>query len=124
ALVAGCRGAPPSIDEHLMLTLEEARAWQHRADVHLEDGAVAEAIHDVEQVLAIAFPPGAAEGEETRLDAHARLAKLYLVAGDEARDGRLRRRRRPGPGGARGVRGGLRDEPGQDSGGVAGRAHR
>jgi hypothetical protein len=86
--LGGCRGgddrrAPP-IDERLMLALEEARAWQHRADVHLDDGDVAGAIADVEQVLAIRFPSGAAEGEEARLDAHARLAKLRLVQGDEA----------------------------------------
>src|SRR5207237_266715 len=42
---------------------------------------------DVEQVLRIAFPSGAAEGEEARLDAWARLAKLHLGPSepDEAR---------------------------------------
>jgi hypothetical protein len=85
AAVAGCRARAPVVDERLMLCLEEARAWQHRADTHLADGALAEAIADVEAVLAIHFPAGAPEGEEARLDAHARLAKLVLLAGDEAR---------------------------------------
>jgi tetratricopeptide (TPR) repeat protein len=84
-LVAGCHRRPPPIDERLLSCLEEARAWQHRADIHLADGALSEAIADVEQVLAIGFPSGAPEGEEARLDAHARLAKLLLDAGDEKR---------------------------------------
>jgi hypothetical protein len=83
-LVVGCHRRPP-IDERLLSCLEEARAWQHRADIHLADGALAEAITDVEQVLAISFPPGALEGEEARLDAHARLAKLLISTGDEKR---------------------------------------
>jgi tetratricopeptide (TPR) repeat protein len=83
-LLIGCDRRPP-IDERLLAALEEARAWQHRADLHLADGAVAAAIGDVEQVLRIRFPQGAAEGEEARLDARARLAKLLLVSGDEKR---------------------------------------
>jgi hypothetical protein len=83
-LLAGCGGRPP-IDERLLSCLEEARAWQHRADLHLADGAVNEAVADVEQVLRIQFPDGAREGEEARLDARARLAKLLLGRGDEQR---------------------------------------
>jgi hypothetical protein len=76
--VGGCsRGSPP-IDERLLVALEQARAWQHRADIHLVDHDVASAIADVEQVLRIEFPKGAAEGEEARLDAWARLARLHL----------------------------------------------
>ena len=84
---AGCHRGRRAVDEHLMLTLEEARAWQHRADVHLADGDRDAAIADVEALLRIAFPSGAAEGEEARLDAWARLATLHLAAGpaDEAR---------------------------------------
>jgi hypothetical protein len=84
--VAGCHRGDERrpVDERLLLTLEEARAWQHRADTHLADGDVAGAIADVEAVLHIAFPAGAAEGEEARLDAWARLAKLHLADGDEA----------------------------------------
>jgi hypothetical protein len=84
ALLAGCSRRPP-IDERLLSCLEEARAWQHRADIHLADGALTDAITDVEQVLRISFPGGAPEGEEARLDAHARLAKLLLSTGDEKR---------------------------------------
>jgi hypothetical protein len=83
-LLAGC-SRRPAVDERLLASLEEARAWQHRADLHLADGATADAIHDVEQVLRIQFPQGAPEGEEARLDAHARLAKLYFASGDETR---------------------------------------
>lgn len=77
---AGCaqRDRARPIDERLLLALEEARAWQHRADVHLADGAPAEALADVQHVLEIKFPQGAPEGEEARLDAFARLAKLRL----------------------------------------------
>ena len=81
--LAGCRERP-AVDERLLSCLEEARAWQHRADIHLADGAVSEAIRDVQQVLHIRFPPRAPEGEEARLDAHARLAKLLLLSGDDA----------------------------------------
>lgn len=75
------------IDEKLMLALEEARAWQHRADIHLVDHEVGAAIADVEQVLRIQFPRGAAEGEEARLDAWARLGQLHLgpTEADETR---------------------------------------
>jgi hypothetical protein len=82
-LFAGCASRRPPVDERLLAGLEEARAWQHRADVHLADGAAAAAIADVEAVLRIQFPAGAPEGEEARLDAWARLGKLQLAAGDE-----------------------------------------
>ncbi len=72
-----------AVDERLVLALEEARAWQHRADVHLADGDAAQAIVDVEAVLKVAFPPASPEGEEARLDAWARLARLHVGAGDE-----------------------------------------
>jgi hypothetical protein len=84
ALAACSRGR--RIDERLLLALEEARAWQHRADVHLADHEVAAAGADVEQVLRIRFPPGAPEGEEARLDAWARLAQLYLGPSENDED--------------------------------------
>src|SRR4051812_46216332 len=84
AVSAGCQRRPP-IGERLLSCLEEARAWQHRADIHLADGAVNQAISDVEEVLRIPFPDGAPEAEEARLDAHARLAKLFLGSADEKR---------------------------------------
>jgi hypothetical protein len=88
ALIAlGCHRGRRPVDERLMLALEEARAWQHRADLHLADGDLTGAIADVEAVLRVQFPPGTAEGEEARLDAWARLAKLHvaLAPTDEAR---------------------------------------
>lgn len=86
-LAAMACGKGRRIDERLMLSLEEARAWQHRADLHLADREVPAAIADVEQVLRIRFPPAAAEGEEARLDAWARLAQLHLgpAEADETR---------------------------------------
>ena len=72
------------VDEKLVLTLEEARAWQHRADVHLADSDVKSAIADVDEVLRVKFPADAREGEEARLDAWARLAKLRVNLLDEA----------------------------------------
>ena len=86
ALAACSRGSAPALDERLLLALEEARAWQHRADVHLIDGNAAGAVDDVEQVLRIQFPKGVAEGEEARLDAWARLARLHLSASEAAED--------------------------------------
>lgn len=82
----GCRraGEARPVDERLLLTLEEARARQHSADVHLADGDVASALGDIGEVLKIAFPPGAPEGEEARLDAWGRLAKLHLGATEES----------------------------------------
>jgi tetratricopeptide (TPR) repeat protein len=77
-LVTVACGRGRRIDERLMLALEEARAWQHRADIHLAEHDTADALADVEQVLRIQFPPGAAEGEEARLDAWARLGQLHL----------------------------------------------
>jgi hypothetical protein len=81
--IGGCAERVRPVDERLVLALEEARAWQHRADLELLDGRVDEALHDVEQVLRVAFPTGAAEAEETRLDAWARLAQIRSGRGDE-----------------------------------------
>ena len=83
---AGCSGRAQQVDERLLLGLEEARAWQHRADLHLVDGDVAGATADVEHVLAISFPPQAPEAEEARLDAWARLARLHLGESDAAEE--------------------------------------
>lgn len=75
----GCSRDESSRSDDLMLVqLAEARAWQRRADLHLADGDIAAAIADVQEVLAIRFPTGSAEGEDVLLDAHARLARLYL----------------------------------------------
>lgn len=80
--LAGCHTEDRRVvDERLLLALEEARALQHRADVHLEGGDVVAASADVRAVLEITFPTGAPEGEETRLDAWARLGRLALALG-------------------------------------------
>ncbi len=85
--LAGCRQREPrAVDERLVLALEEARAWQHRADTHLADGDPAAARADVEQVLGIKFPEGAPEGEEARLDAWARLARMDAADEKKALD--------------------------------------
>jgi hypothetical protein len=75
----GCSRDESSRSDDLMLVqLAEARAWPRRADLHLADGDIAAAIADVQEVLGIRFPTGSAEGEDVLLDAHARLARLYL----------------------------------------------
>lgn len=82
--VGACRGDERrAVDERLLLSLEEARALQHRADVHVESGDVAAATADVRAVLEVKFPPGAPEGEEARIDAWARLGRLALGEGHE-----------------------------------------
>lgn len=64
--------------EATLIMLSEAKAWQRRADLHLSEGDVTSAIGDIKEVLQIQFPVDAAESEDVRLDACARLAKLYL----------------------------------------------
>lgn len=79
--------APPSngtSDELSLLMLAEARAWQRRADLQLADGDVVGAIASVQEVMAIRFPAASQEAEEVRLDACARLARLYQSSGGEA----------------------------------------
>ncbi len=70
-------------DELLLIQLSEARALHHRADLHLLDGDTKAAIDDVKEVLRIRFPMGNADGEDTLLDAHGRLARLLLIPGGE-----------------------------------------
>lgn len=76
-------GAGAAGSEATLIMLSEARAWQRRADLHLGDGDVASAITAIKEVLHIPFPPEALDAEEVRLDACARLAKLYLGQGGE-----------------------------------------
>ena len=96
-LLAGCddgrratvapheRGEP--VSQALLLSLAQVRALHHQADAYLTIGEVDAAIVAVSRVLEVPFPPGADEAEDTRIDARARLAKLYLGRGrsDEAR---------------------------------------
>ena len=58
-------------DEAMLLMLSEARALHRRADIHLLDGEVPAAIADIREVLAIRFPMGNADGEDTLLDPYA-----------------------------------------------------
>jgi hypothetical protein len=64
--------------EATLVMLSEAKAWQRRADLHLSEGDVDAAIKAIKEVLLIQFPADAVEAEDVRLDACARLAKLYL----------------------------------------------
>src|SRR5262249_52982497 len=84
ACAGGCSSGAQPVDERLLLGLEEARAHQHRANLLLDGGDVQTAIDEVRAVLAVPFPSGSHEGEEARLDAHARLARLLLAQGNDA----------------------------------------
>ena len=74
------------IDEPLMIALAQAKNFHHKAQVYMTDGNIAEAVAQLEAILAITFPPGAPEGDDIRLDARAMLAKLLVAQGkiDEA----------------------------------------
>jgi hypothetical protein len=74
------------VDEELMLALAEAKNFHHKAKVYMGDGNLAEAIVQVQSILAIPFPAGAPEGDDVRMDARAMLAKLLAAQGkvDEA----------------------------------------
>jgi len=80
------RADDPTLSEPLLVALGMAKNYHHQADVHLADGNTQAAIDAVGKVLTIPFPAGAPEGEDTILDARARLGKLYLGIGrlDEA----------------------------------------
>jgi tetratricopeptide (TPR) repeat protein len=94
-LSGGCRrptlgisgGSSVGSSEATLIMLNEARAWQHRADLLLSEGDIVAASAAIKEVLAIPFPPEAAEAEDVRIDAYARLAKLDISLGnDEALD--------------------------------------
>ena len=74
------------VDEELMLALAEAKNFHHKAKVYMGDGNFAEAIAQVQSILAIPFPPDAPEGDDVRMDARAMLGKLLAAQGkvDEA----------------------------------------
>ncbi len=79
--------APESVlSEDLMLPLHQAKNLHRVADVYLQNGKVAEATESVRKILSLQFPAGAPEGEDVKLDARARLAKLLIPQGklDEA----------------------------------------
>ena len=71
-----------AIDEPLMYALALAKNFHHEAQVYMADGKPDEAIAAVEKILQVRFPDGAAEGEDVRLDAYAKLGKLHLAQGN------------------------------------------
>lgn len=71
-----------AISEDLMLALRQAKNFHHIADVYLQNANLDRAIDAVRSVLAIRFPAGAAEGEDVKLDARARLGKLLVARGE------------------------------------------
>jgi len=66
------------IGEDLMLSLQKAKNFHHKARVYMSDGKVAEAIASVREILSLKFPAGAPEAEDVRNDARALLAKLLV----------------------------------------------
>ena len=75
------RAPAVTVSPELLAALEEAQNLHHRADVLLRDGQADAAMVEVARVLQVRFPAGASEVEDVRLDARARLGKLYLGAG-------------------------------------------
>ncbi len=71
-----------TIDEPLMYALSLAKNFHHEAQVYIADGKPLEAIAAIEKILQVEFPDGAPEGEDVRLDAYAKLGKLYLGQGN------------------------------------------
>lgn len=70
------------IDQDLMVFLGQAKNFHRKAKVYASEGKLDDAIAAVRQILSLRFPPGAAEADDVRLDARARLAKLLLNRGD------------------------------------------
>ena len=71
-LCACSQGNGRADDDVLLVSLSEARAWQRRADLHLQGGDVPSAIADVREAVKVPFPAGAPEAEDARLDARDR----------------------------------------------------
>lgn len=70
-----------ALSEELMLALSMAKNLHHKADVYLAQMQSDEAVKALEAILEIRFPQGAPEGEDVRLDARARLARLLAGQG-------------------------------------------
>ena len=71
-----------ALRQDLMVALNQAKNFHHKADVYLKDARLDLAIEAVKEVLEIPFPPEAPEGEDVKLDARARLAKLLITKGE------------------------------------------
>ncbi len=77
--VAAQAGGGPDqglIDEPLMLALAQAQNFHAKARVYRADGKLDDAIAAVRQVMGLAFPANAPEGDDVRIDARALLASL------------------------------------------------
>lgn len=72
----------PELSQELMLGIALARNYHHKADVYLKEARIDDAVISVRQILSIPFPTKSAEGEDIRLDARARLAKLLASRGE------------------------------------------
>jgi tetratricopeptide (TPR) repeat protein len=68
-------------DRALMVALDQAKNFHHKAKVYMSDGNLAAATASVRQILSLRFPPNAPEAEDVRLDARALLAKLLISQG-------------------------------------------
>jgi hypothetical protein len=72
---------PGAASDELLIALSRARSHHAQADLYLAEGDTAAAAGALERILLVPFPAGAPEGEDTQLDARARLARLYLKSG-------------------------------------------
>jgi tetratricopeptide (TPR) repeat protein len=72
----------PALGEPLLIGLAQAKNFHHKADIHLQEGDLDSALAAVRAIATIPFPQGAAEAEDVKLDAGARLAKLLIIKGD------------------------------------------
>jgi outer membrane PBP1 activator LpoA protein len=85
ALLAACAKTEPDphqgVDEGLLVALAQARNLHLKADALLAAGDHPGAVSAVQQIQDVAFPVGAAEGEDVRQDARARVAMLLLAQG-------------------------------------------
>lgn len=71
-----------ALRQDLMVALNQAKNFHHKADVYLKDARLDLAIESVKSVLEIPFPADSPEGEDVSLDARARLAKLLVTKGN------------------------------------------
>jgi tetratricopeptide (TPR) repeat protein len=72
----------PVLGEELMLALAQARNYHHKADVHVRQAQLDEAIAALRAIDAIPFPADAPEAEDVKLDARARMGKLLITRGE------------------------------------------
>ena len=65
-----------------MIALAQAKNYHHKADIHVQQAQLVEAMNAVRAIEDIPFPDGAPEAEDVKLDARARLAKLLITSGE------------------------------------------